>query len=83
MTSTNLDIQAGYGAGTIWQLQAGKSIIVGITETCVIVWRKESHDRVARVRHSSQGEPYLHVEENVLVVPGDAKCVCRVFVYDR
>ena len=36
-----------------------------------------------RIRHCGQGEPYLHVDEDVLVVPGDAKYVCRVLVYDR
>ena len=38
---------------------------------------------ICRIRHSVQGEPYLHVEEDVMVVPGDAKCVCRVLLYDR
>ena len=38
---------------------------------------------MCRIRHSGQGEPYLHVEEDVMVVPGDAKCVSRVLLYDR
>ena len=32
---------------------------------------------MARVRHSSQGEPFLHIEGNLLAVPGDTKHVCR------
>jgi len=36
---------------------------------------------VARVRHGSQGEPFLHVERDALSIPGDSKHVCRVLVY--
>jgi len=36
---------------------------------------------VARVRHGSQGEPFLHVEMDALSIPGDSKHVCRVLVY--
>jgi len=77
-------LQPGHGAGTIWQLQVGLNILVAITETSVLIWRKHApRDLVARIRHSSQGEPYLHVEDDVLVVPGDSKCVCRVLLYDK
>jgi len=36
---------------------------------------------VARVRHGSQGEPFLHVERDALSIPGDSKHVCRVLIY--
>jgi len=36
---------------------------------------------VARVRHGSQGEPFLHVERDAFSIPGDSKHVCRVLVY--
>ena len=40
-------------------------------------------DNLLRIRHSGQGEPYLHVEGDCMVVPGDAKCVSRVLLYNR
>ena len=48
------------------------------TQTCEL-----EMDDLFRIRHSGQGEPYLHVEEDVIVVPGDAKCVSRVLLYNR
>lgn len=71
------------GAGMIWQLQSGRSILVAITEGCVIIWKKEDLIIVARIRHGSNGEPYLHVENDLLVVPGDTKYLCRLLLYNR
>ena len=41
-------LQPGAGAGTIWSLQTGRSVLVGVTETSVIIWDKQSRDLVAR-----------------------------------
>ena len=40
-------------------------------------------DNLFRIRHSGQGEPYLHVEGDCIAVPGDAKCVSRVLLYNK
>ena len=41
-------LQPGGGSGTIWSLQTGRSVLVGVTETSVIIWAKQSRDLVAR-----------------------------------
>ena len=41
-------LQHGGGAGTVWALQTGRSVVVGVTETSVIIWAKHSREQVAR-----------------------------------
>ena len=41
-------LQPGGGSGTIWSLQTGRSVLVGVTETSVIIWAKQSRELVAR-----------------------------------
>jgi len=71
---------------TVWQLQAGHLIVAAVTQSCVTVWSKPvtaggSFNVVARIRHGSQGEPYLHVEANIVAIPGDSQHVTRLLVY--
>jgi len=82
-TSFLLETVLEGGAGTIWQLQSGRSILAAISEACIVIWKKEDLSIVARIRHGSKGEPYLHVENDLLVVPGDTKYLCRLLLYHR
>ena len=41
-------LQPDGGSGTIWSLQTGSSVLVGVTETSVIIWAKQSRELVAR-----------------------------------
>lgn len=41
-------LQPEGGWGTIWSLQTGTSVLVGVTETSVIIWAKQSRELVAR-----------------------------------
>ena len=68
---------------TIWQLEAGERVVVGVTEVCVLVWRKEDWGLVTRVKYWSEGQPYLHMEGDLMVVPGATKYTARVLLYHR
>ena len=41
-------LQPEGGWGTIWSLQTGTSVLVGVTETSVIIWAKQTRELVAR-----------------------------------
>merc|ERR1712059_105163 len=54
--------------GKVWQLQAGRSVVVATTENSVLVWSKQEGGLgelklLAKIRHGSSGEPYLHVDQ--------------------
>lgn len=67
----------------LWQLQVGLSMLVAVTEVSVVIWDKLSWKVVGRVNYWSEGEPYLHVEGNLIVAPGATKYTSRVLIYDR
>ena len=69
----------------VWQIQAGGHILAAVTESCLTVWRKpgvvgQEWGVVARVRVRT-GEPFLHLERDLVAVPGDSKHVCRFFFW--
>ena len=71
---------------------------VAITEASVVIWVKEDWAVLARLKYWSevgtsdddllpltimfQGEPYLHVVNNLMVVPGLTKYTARVLMFD-
>ena len=81
----------------LWQLQVGRSVVVALTEVCALVWRKRDWSLVSRVKywsevtlllsssshHVSQGQPYLHLEGDMMVLPGATKYTARLLIYDR
>ena len=66
-----------------WKIQAGRSILVAITEVCVVIWSKQTWKVLAKIKYWSKGEPFLHVENDLIVAPGATKYVCRVLFYDK
>ena len=54
-----------------------------MTEVCVVIWHKHDWSVAARVKYWSEGQPYLHLEEDLMVVPGATKYTARLLLYNR
>lgn len=68
-------------AGQVWKVGVSSTIIVAVTAEQVIVWKSDTFQLVARVRHGSKFQPYLAVKDCVVVVPGSSRHVTRLLVY--
>ena len=56
---------------------------MAITQLSVVLWHKHNWTVAARLKYWSEGQPYLHMESDLLVVPGATKYTARVLLYDR
>ena len=58
-------------------------MLVAVTQVSVVLWRKQDWSVAARVKYWSQGQPYLHLEADLVVVPGATKHTARLLLYNR
>ena len=67
----------------LWQLQVGPGLLVALTEVSVVLWHKHDWSLAARLQYWSEGQPYLHLAADLMVVPGATKYTARLLLYDR
>ena len=58
-------------------------MLVALTEMSVVLWHKHNWTVAGRLKYWSEGQPYLHLAGDLLVVPGATKYTARVLLYDR
>ena len=56
---------------------------MAVTEVSVVLWHKHDWTVAGRLKYWSEGQPYLHLVGDLLVVPGATKYTARLLLYDR